>query len=199
MSTTSSSRSRSALRALTLPLALALATSATGCTISPLNGQTASGNVVGKTFNFQGFYNAPNTLIRLDVMKDPTLNPNLSSSWTQFATATTGDDPLDVNDPGSPLYLWEVTAAPVPNLAAARWPQGGLVRVRAVNPNPAQGSGILTTFDQITFNDCQSQQLGQGATWAQLGVACEGVAGTNAAFVSTTNTPTGGPLGFLGK
>ena len=185
--------SRSAL------LCLALAASIAGCTIAPLNGTTASGNVIGKTFNFQGFYDTPNTLIRLEVMKDPTLNPNLSSSWVQFATATTGDDPLDVNDPDSPLYLWEVDAAPVPNAAAAaRWPQGGLVRVRAVNPNPAIGTGILTTFDQVTFGECQTQQLGEGATWAQLGLACEGVAGTNAAFVSTTDRPSGGFLGRKG-
>jgi hypothetical protein len=189
------SRSARLLHLLVLLLTLALA----ACTYTPLNGTTVAGNVVGKSLYFQGFYNTPNTEIRLDVMKDPTLDPDLASSWVAFATTTTGTAPLDVNDPGSPLYIWEVNAVPVPNLAAAaRWPQGGLVRVRAVATTPSVGTGILTTFDAVTYGDCQDEQLNQGATWAQIGMACEGVAKTTAALVSTTNTPT--PIGgFLGR
>ena len=108
--------------------------------------------------------------------------------------------PQAFGDPANPLYFWEVVAAPVPNgAAAARWPQGGLVRIRARDPKPPPntGSGILTTFDAINQSCLTSQP--PGSTWEAIGTACEGTGGKVATFVSTTNVPQTVEFGFLGK
>lgn len=165
------------------------------CSTSPLNGTAVSGSVVGKVLVFNGWSDEPGAQIRIQVMKDPTLNPSLASSWVQFAVATSSTSPMYLNDP-DPLYAWTVSAAPVPNAqAAARWPQGGLARVRAVAPD----NSVLTTFDAVTFNDCANQQMEAGASWRELGAACRGVAESTAAVVSTSNVPTGGFLSKKGK
>lgn len=170
------------------------------CTVSPTNGTTTGGAVIGRSFLFEGYHSEPGNLIRLEVMTSPGANPNNAASWVQFAVATTGNAPLSVNS-DDPLYHWSVNAAPVPNAAAApRWPQGGLVRIRARDATPvdnAPNGGVLTTFDAITWNDCLEEQLDAGASWQAIGTACAGVANTTAAFVSTTNVPTNPQLGFL--
>ncbi|MBK9036801.1 MAG: hypothetical protein IPL61_37055 [Myxococcales bacterium] len=90
---------RTRARSVLLTLALGALTTA-GCTTSPLNGTTVSGSGVFKSFTFTGYYNVPNTTIRLDVMKNPTLDPGLNSSWEAFAVAQTTNIPIEVNSPG---------------------------------------------------------------------------------------------------
>ncbi len=197
------SRARRPLRPLTCALALALAQAA--CVTSPTNGTTVTGSVVGKSVSFGGYYNAPGAAIRLDVMKDPTLDPNDAASWVTFANATTQTAPLYVNST-DPLYSWSVTAVPVPSSAvAARWPQGGLLRVRAVHPDPSN-SFQLVTFDEVTFGNCLSEQLSADADWTTIGIKCAGVGSKTAALVSISNVPVppGSPAsfsfdGFLGR
>lgn len=172
------------------------------CQTGPYNGTTtAAVSVIGKSFLFQGYWNEPSEVISLQVMKDPSKDPSVAGNWVQFATATSSTTPTTVNST-DPLYYWSVTAAPVPsNLVAARWPQGGLVRVRAFHDD-ANGGHVLTTFDDVTFPDCLGEQLQAGADWATIGTRCAGLGGV--ALVSTTNIPvaagtasTGG--GFLGR
>src|SRR6185295_8607912 len=119
------------------------------------------------------------------VMTNPTKNPSDAASWVQFATATSGTDPQMINST-DPLYYWSVNAAPVPSAAvAARWPQGGLVRVRAVH-NDSNGGHVLTTFDDVTFGDCLAKELQADADWTTIGLDCAGLGNGTAALVSTT-------------
>jgi hypothetical protein len=192
-----------------LALAACLAAGAlalTACVTGPYNGTTVSGSVIGKTLSFGGYYNVPNTLIRLEVMTNPTLDPNNNANWALLTTTTTGTSPVTINST-DPLYSWSASAAPVPSAAfAARWPQGGLVRVRAVHPDP-DGDFQLVTFDDVTFGDCLTQQLDANADWTTIGLECAGVGSKTAALVSISNIPVppggnGGSFssnGFLGR
>ena len=173
--------------------AAALALTA-GCMTGPHNGTALSGSVIGKSITFSGYYNEPNYQIKVQVLSDPGQNPGVNANWITLATTSTGAVPALYADTSDPLYAWSVNATPVPNAgAAARWPQGGLVRIRALHPDPA-GDTVLKTFDNVTFNDCALQQTG----WAGIGTACVGLGATSSAVVSTSNTPVlpGGPGAF---
>ncbi len=193
---------RSLFRHLPGLLAAGALLGAAGCMTGPHNGAAVSGAVVGKALTFQGYYNQPNYQIRVQVLKDPSFNPATASNWVTIATTSTGATPALYGDTSDPLYAWSVSATPVPSVAeAARWPQGGLVRIRALHPD-ANGDKVLTTFDAVTFTDCALQQSG----WAGVGTACEGLGATSSMIASTTNTPVlpGGPGafnagGFLGR
>lgn len=190
-----------------LALLLSCLVSAAACTTGPHNGTTTDApSVVGKTFLFQGFYNQPGAVIKLQVLDNPQNNPATAANWVQFATATTEDDETWVNS-SDPLYYWSVTAAPVPNvLSAARWPQGGVARVRAIHVDGNGNQRVLTTFDEVTFNDCFTQQYTAGADWATIGTKCAGLGAGTTTLVSTTNVPVPPgnaasfqALGFLGR
>jgi hypothetical protein len=173
------------------------------CQTGPMNGTTAAGSVVGKSFLFQGYFNQPSEVIRLQVMTDPTKDPSAAANWVQFATAVSDTAETHVNST-DPLYYWSVNAAPVPSAGvAARWPQGGLVRVRAFHDD-ANGGRVLTTFDDVTFGDCLSKELAANADWTTIGMDCAGLGGGTAALVSTSNIPVAAGNaasfgGFLGK
>jgi hypothetical protein len=183
---------------------------AAACMTGPENGTSVTGNVAGKTFTFQGFYNEQNAFVRLEVLKEPGLDPSSSGSWTQFGSATTGTAPTIVNgDTGHPLYYWSTSAAPVPAFPSAtqakRWPQNGVTRVRAVHPNADGSLRILNTFDSVTFDDCFATELNAGSTWMTIGQKCNGVGhGTVALTSEPVNAPVaaGDPSnfgGFLGR
>jgi hypothetical protein len=173
------------------------------CQTGPLSGTTTDGPVLGKSFTFQGFWNKPNDVIRLQIMSDPTQDPAVAANWVQFATARSSTAPITVNQP-EPLFEWSVAAIPVPSTAvAARWPQGGVARVRAVNIT-ADGDTALASFDNATFSECFDAQIAAGASWMTIGSECQGIGRTNAALVSITNVPVpiGTPAtgdGFLGR
>lgn len=187
-----------------LVLALFGAATLSACSTDPLNGATVEGSVIGQPLVFSGFYNQPGATLRLEVLNQPTLDPRVAANWTQFATATTGTAPIYLNST-DPLYQWTVTAAPVPSAAyAARWPQGGLVRLRGLHP---QGSDYqLITFDSVTFGDCLSQQLAANADWTTIGMECQGAGKGTSAVVSISNIPVPpgnassfNNLGYLGR
>jgi hypothetical protein len=173
------------------------------CQTGPHNGTTVTGSVIGKAFQFQGFYHQPSSVITLQVLNDPANDPSVATNWATFATAISSTTPTTINSP-DPLYDWSVTAVPVPNVfVAARWPQGGLVRVRALHSD-ASGEVVLTTFDDITFSDCLNTQLNAGASWQTIGSTCAGLGGNTAALVSTSNVPVPAGTaatygGYLGK
>lgn len=192
--------SRSTLATTFLVGALTL----TGCMTGPHNGTSTSGSVVGKSLTFQGYSNEPNYAVRIQVLADPTLNPSTNANWVTIANTSTDNTPDLYVDTSDPLYEWSVSAVPVPNAgAAARWPQGGLVRLRAIHPDAGGApERILTTFDQINFTECALAQ----STWGQVGTVCEGLGVNNSLVASTTNTPVlpgnemaFNPNGFLGR
>lgn len=183
------------MRHVRLYAALITLATAGACQTGPVNGTTAAGPVVGKSFLFQGYFNHPSELISLQVMTDPTKDPGVAANWVQFATAVSSTSETTINST-DPLYFWSVNAIPVPSAAvAARWPQGGLVRVRAYH---AGSNRVLTTFDDVTFGDCLSDQLAVDADWATIGTKCAGLGTGTAALVSTTNIPVASG-GFLGR
>lgn len=190
---------------LAVAACLAASTLLLGCQTGLTNGDTVSGSVVGKALTFSGFYNIPNTQIRIEVMNNPTLDPSNNANWSLLTTTTTNTTPLTINST-DPLYSWNVSATPVPSSAfLGRWPQGGLVRLRAVHPD-ASGDFRLVTFDDVTFGDCLSEQLSAQADWTTIGLECAGMGSNTVALVSTSNIPVlpGGPgnfspNGFLGR
>jgi hypothetical protein len=187
-------------------LGILLATCA--CTTGPLNGATAPGSVVGQTFSFNGYYYQPSTTIHLQVLNDPTLDPGPAGNWSEFATAVTSVTPQNFNNPTYPLYFWTVTAAPRPGglqplAVTKRWPQGGLVRVRALVTD-GTSSYVLKTFDDVTFGKCIADNL--NVDWEIVGKRCAGLGEDTEALVSTSNiaAPPGSKgnfqaLGFLGR
>jgi hypothetical protein len=170
------------------------------CTTGPQNGTTTNvADVAGKTFNFTGYYDEPNATIHLQVLKDPTRDPDIDTNWTTFATTTSGTSEVHVNS-DDPLYQWSVTAAPVPPNATAtqrlRWPQGGIARVRAYHQKSDGTKQILYTFDDVTFDDCLNEQFQADADWRTIGSVCAGIGSHTIGLVSTNPiaTPTGGFL-----
>ena len=171
---------------------------ATGCMTGPYNGTTTDGSVAGKLFLFQGYYIKPNITISLQVLKTPDADPSVSANWLQFGTAVTTTSPTNHNST-DPLYYWSVNAAPVPNgFFTARWPAGGLVKVRAVAKAP-DGDINLFTFDEVTFGNCLGQHINDD--WATIGQECQGMGVNLAALVSTTPSPVGSvtPPDYLGR
>lgn len=175
-----------------------------GCMTGPHNGTSTSGPVVGKSLTFQGYSNEPNYAVRIQVLTDSTFNPSNNANWVTIANTSTDATPDLYVDTPDPLYAWSVSAVPVPNAGvAARWPQGGLVRLRAIHPDAGGAvERVLTTFDQINFNECALAQ----PSWGAVGTVCEGLGVNNSVVVSTTNTPVlpGNPAafnfnGFLGR
>jgi hypothetical protein len=173
------------------------------CQTAPLNGTTVDGPVVGRSFTFEGFWNQPDQVIRLQIMSDPAQNPAVSANWVQFATARSSTSPITVNRP-EPLFHWSVTAIPVPSTAvAARWPQGGLARVRAINIGQ-DGETALASFDSATFTPCFDAHVAAGSDWVTIGTECQGLGRTSSTLVSTTNVPVPSGTaatgdGFLGR
>jgi hypothetical protein len=198
-------RARRALAKIGLASALAMSALAmAGCMTGPHNGTAVGGNVAGKSLTFQGYADEPSYTVQIQVLKEPKLNPSTTSNWVTIATTQTGTEPALYADTPDPLYAWSVSAVPVPvnnATAALRWPQGGLVRLRAVHPDP-DGNRILTTFDQVTFNECAVTQ----PSWQAVGTACQGLGVNNSVVASTTNVPVPpgnaaafSPSGFLGR
>ncbi|QSQ19005.1 hypothetical protein JY651_27045 [Pyxidicoccus parkwayensis] len=178
--------------------ALVLLVTAAGCMTGPYNGTTTADSVVGKSFLFQGYYNEPNTTISLQVLKTPDADPSVAANWIQFATAVTETSPTTFNST-DPIYYWSVNAAPVPNIfTTARWPTGGLVKVRGIAKDP-DGDINLYTFDEVTFGDCLGEHINDD--WATVGIECQGVGLNRSAFVSTALSPvtSATPPNYLGR
>lgn len=176
------------MKSTCLALALALA----GCQTGPNNGTVYSGTVAGKSFNFNGYYDAPDATIRVEVLKEPTLDPDVDANWTLLAVTQTGTDPQPLNNPSHPLYAWSVNATPVPanpsSTQAKRWPQGGILRVRAVHVTSSGQRRLLTTFDNVT-SDCLGKEYSAGQPWDVIGTKCEGLGDHTVAIVSTSTLP----------
>lgn len=171
-------------------IALALASMFPGCSTGPLNGTTFGGAVVGKSITFQGFTDHPNEQVVLEVLRKPTLDPIDENNWVKFDEATTSKDPTWVNASTAPLYYWSVDATPVASASqAGRWPSGGLMRVRARRIDSSGKSLVLTTFDDVTFEDCFNDHYLAGEDWSGIGNACSGLGGPNAVVASTVESP----------
>jgi hypothetical protein len=171
---------------------------ATGCMTGPLNGTATEAPVLNKSFVFQGYHNQPATTVQVQVLKDAAADPAVATNWAVLATTVTSTTPTYYNST-DPLYAWSVSATPVTGAAtAARWPTGGVLRVRAVAKD-SDGDRTLTTFDDVTFSDCLGEHAGE--EWSQVGAACEGMGISTSAVVSTLLSPVDAavPPDYLGR
>jgi hypothetical protein len=106
-----------------------------------------------------GYHTTPGEAIDMQLLADPA---DLSS-WTTVATAVadTAASPGVLGEHGEPMYAWRVDVAPNAGQPTdARWPAGGLVRLRALDHDGAP----LRGFDhdvQSCFDASPGQTLGQ--------------------------------------
>jgi hypothetical protein len=93
-----------------------------GLMISPTHGAVVDGITSNLSLRFGGIYHRPASDISIQALSDPA---DLAS-WTTLATATSTDTAE------AQAYAWQVEVAPG---AEERWPQGGAMRVRAIDPD----------------------------------------------------------------
>jgi hypothetical protein len=162
-----------------------LALAATACVERPENGDVITGNTLAKALSFFGRHPDANKQIRIQVLKAPDdpaqNNPNIAANWVTIATATSSNTPLNWNGT-DPYHEWSVTGTPAPNVAnAARWPQGGIMRFRAIDADDR----LLLAFDQDRL-DCYLANAGE--SWQNIGTICQSTFSA-AAVVSPSPTP----------
>jgi hypothetical protein len=147
------------------PLALATALFATACIETP-NGSTFTGSNVGRSLNLTGWVFSNTDTITIQVLADANADPDASgATWVDLTTISPSSNPI--NWGGDTLYYWNTNVTPVPSAAlAARWPAGGLVRLRARN---ADGYA-LQTFDD---DGCYFEGIGDGHNAGQIYSDCK--------------------------
>jgi hypothetical protein len=171
-----------------LLLLTALCAALPACMEGPENGDVVTGTTQGKGLNFSGKHDKPGMQIRVQVMKAPD-DPNQSSplntnNWVTIATAvsSTTADFWPADDIENPYYSWSVGAVAVSNSTLlARWPQGGIMRFRALDAD----NKVLYTFDQDRTTCYLNNASGN---WKAIGLECTSEFST-AAVVSPTPTP----------
>jgi hypothetical protein len=139
-----------------------------GCINGPYNGTTHSGSVINVSFPVSGHHVSPNAQVEVQVLSSPTADPIVSGNWTTIGTATSSATGSDYH--GDMLYPWSTSIIPVPNvLYAARWPVGGLVKVRALMHGSGTSVQAGYAFDEVSWSDCATSEYlsgtpGQDAT-----------------------------------
>lgn len=160
------------------------------CTTGPHNGTVFEGPTLNKHLTFEGYTNKPADKILLQVLTNAGADPTNEANWTVIGSAVTVSAPTQVNASSTPLYSWSTVVTPVPSAAQqARWPTGGLVRIRATRTT-TNGRTILTTFDVVTFSDCLNSTFSAGDDWMTIGQECTGTGEDVTTLVSGANAPT---------
>ena len=155
-----------------------------GCITGPNNGAAHSGTIVGAAFNVGGYWTSPSASIQVQVLRAPNLSVTDPANWEDLGLPTTSSATATVIN-GDSLYTWNVTVVPVPSSAfAARWPAGGLVKLRA-----RSGPDGAYTFDEVTWTDCAISEYGAGTSGQNIGFRCQGLGRGVVAIVSTLNNP----------
>ena len=169
---------------------LAISVLLSACVTGPQNGDTTGkASVVGRSFLYEGYTDGPNEKVELQVLRRPDLVLTDDGNWATFDHTFTTTDPTYLNDPQhqSPLYFWSKDAIPVPTTATAgRWPQGGLIRTRAVRVAADGTTTQLPTFDAVTFPDCLAKHEQQNDPWTAFS-DCEGLGAGNTLMAQTAN------------
>lgn len=89
---------------------------------TPRHGDVVSGDTARTAIAFSGVHESPDYEIELQLLEDP----NDLDSWITAAVAVTGSEP-----DGESLYAWSAVIDPAFDGDLTRWPQGGLLRLRA--------------------------------------------------------------------
>ncbi|HEY8209857.1 MAG TPA: hypothetical protein VIG99_20355, partial [Myxococcaceae bacterium] len=159
-----------------------------GCIDGPFNGSTFGGSIVGASIGVAGYHVSQNALVEVQVLSSPTADPTVSANWTTIGTTSSGGTGTNYN--GDTLYYWTTSVVPVPSaLYSARWPNGGLVKVRAL----AHGNGTTVqaayTFDDVTWANCAMSEYANGTPGQSIGMNCQGLGRQRLSMVSTLNNP----------
>lgn len=158
-------------------LLAALCTAFVACVEGPENGDAFFGFPAGTTINFHGKFTAGSEPIRVQVLTNPDdQSEPYVEIWETLETAITDSTSIDTGF--GTAYEWSVSATPVPNsptpAEAARWPEGGLLRFRAIT----SGDTVLATFDQDREECFQTVGMRQLLTeededWVAIGEECK--------------------------
>jgi hypothetical protein len=121
-----------------------------GVVAQPRLGTVVEGPTASASITFAGVHAAPGYAISIQV---------LDQDWTTIATATTDSQPSSTD---ASVYEWQVLAAPA-QLRPSRWPQGGLLRVRAVGADGETLAGLFHDSDAC---------LDEHETWVDRAESC---------------------------
>jgi hypothetical protein len=156
-------------------LLISAAAAIAGCMNGALNGDvfdgtggTTSQQVVG----FYGFYNAPNHAVRVQVLKQPQLDPAIDSNWVDVPGSPVMTDAQSII-PDDPISMYEWQLSSKPGSGGLSWPSGGVARVRA---QAITKTGAVTTVDadlrvfDDDFDDCQAKH--PNASWFEVRDLC---------------------------
>ncbi len=136
-----------------------------GVVAQPRLGSVISGPTTGASITFAGVHEEPSYSIAIQIY---------DGAWTTVATATTGSEPSST-DPG--VFEWQVIASPA-QLSPSRWPQGGLLRVRAIGAAGELLAGLFHDADAC---------LDDNATWALRAERCGGTFENGIVLVSPSD------------
>lgn len=125
----------------------------------PLHGQVIAGPTASTVVRVHGFHREPARDLSVQVLDVPA---DLDG-WIEIATARTSDDALA--GAAEPMYAWQVDVAPA--LAApSRWPQGGVLRLRVIDPE--DGAALVALPHDAP--GCVDDHLAGG--WSDIATAC---------------------------
>jgi hypothetical protein len=134
--------------------------------ITPANGARFSGRAQVDDITFSGFTTAAGQTVEVQVLNDP--NAAIAEeNWVTLATTTSESTPTQFNDP-APIFRWTVEAAP--GADGNKWPDGGVLRYRAIVTDSAGAKTLLPFFDD-TSGRCVAG-LG-AASWKDVITKCK--------------------------
>jgi hypothetical protein len=142
-----------------------------GVLAQPRLGTVIEGPTTSASITFAGVHERPSYSIAIQIY---------TGEWVTIAETTTGDQPSST-DPS--VFEWQVIAAPA-QLAPSRWPQGGLLRVRAVGGDGEVLAGLFHDADAC---------LDENLTWLDRADYCGGTFERGIVLVSpadVANAPT---------
>lgn len=123
-----------------------------GVVAQPRLGTVIDGPTASASISFAGVHQRPGYPIEIQVRE---------AEWVTIATATTDSEPSST-DPS--VYEWHVVASPA-QLRPSRWPQGGLLRVRAIGGDGEVLAGLFHDADTC---------LDETETWLDRAEYCGG-------------------------
>lgn len=142
-----------------------------GVLAQPRLGTVVEGSTTSASITFAGVHERPGYKIDIQIFTD---------AWTTIATTTTGSEPSST-DPS--VFEWQVIASPA-QLSPSRWPQGGLLRVRAIGGEGEVLAGLFHDADTC---------LDENLTWVDRAEYCGGTFDNGIVIVSAgdvANAPT---------
>jgi hypothetical protein len=148
-----------------------------GVVLEPRHGAVALDGAA-TPLTFAGYHSEPGHALRIQTLDVP----DDLATWTTVATANTATNPSD----GGGLYAWQVSLPPegAGQYVAARWPAGGLLRVRVVDANDS----VLSSL----FHDSDECLVAAEPNWLFRAQACGATLPDGMVLVSPSPDPTSG-------